>query len=120
MLRHLPWLIAGWLLFIWLWWLVARQPWQVLGLQRLVLWAAVLFPAVTLAWIVHNRNIYRRLGPRRGLRVVPVQHLADFNGRTIDADWSVLQQAQEVVIDIDGHRKVYSAVPAAATAEDTH
>jgi hypothetical protein len=92
----------------------------VLGLQRLVLGAVVLFPAVTLAWIVHNRNIYRRLGPRRGLRVVPVHYPTDFNGRTIDADWPALQQAQEVVIDIDadGQRKRYSAVPAAAVGED--
>ena len=121
-LRHLPWLIAGWVLFIWLWWLVVQQPWQVLGLQRLVLWAAALFPAVTLVWIAHNRNIHRRLGPRRGLRVVPVQYPTDFNGRSIDADWPALLQAREVTIDIDagGHRKVYSVVPAAAASEGAH
>lgn len=102
---HLPGIIAGWLLFAWLWWLVASQPWQATGLQRLVVGAAVLFPVVTLAWIAHNRNIYRRLGPRRGLRVVPLRYEADFFGRAVDADWPALQQAQLVVIDIEGNRK---------------
>lgn len=106
-LWHLPWIVAGWLLFAWLWWLVASRPWQSTGLQRLVIGAVVLFPVITLAWIAHNRRIYRRLGPRRGLRVVPVHYEADFFGRPVDADWSALQLAQRVDIDIDANRKRY-------------
>lgn len=107
---HLLWIIAGWALFAWLWWLVLRRPWQADGLRQLLLWTSILFPAVTLAWIAHNRNIYRRLGPRRGLRPVPLHYLSDFNGRQVDADWAALQPVQEVAIEIDGDRKRYRAI----------
>lgn len=110
-LLHLPLIIAGWLLFAWLWWLVFRRSWQSSGLQNLVAGAAIMLPTITLLWIAHNRNIYRRLGPRRNLRMVPMVYDADFFGRRIDADWPLLQQARMVTIVIDADGKHYRPQP---------
>lgn len=108
-LVHLLVLAAGWLLFVWLWWLVFRAPWAVRDLMLLVVAALLLFPAVTLWWVWHNRAIYRRRGPRRGLRHVTAAYQADFNGRRIDADWATLQAAPEVHIHIEGDVKRFAA-----------
>lgn len=92
---------AGWALFVWAWWDVTRNPTSVVDLQRLVLGAIVAAPAITLWWVLHNLDLYKRLGPRRGARAVPLEYKADFNGRPVRAHWPTLGAARLVEIDID-------------------
>lgn len=114
-LRHAVVVALGWLLFGWLWWLVMQQGWDSQRLWWLVLGSLLVVPAITIIWILHNRAIYRRLGPRRGLRDVSERYDEDFNGRRIDADWSSLRTAACVHIDTEGGRKRYRAESSAGS-----
>jgi hypothetical protein len=110
---HAAVLVLGWLAFCAMWAWVLIGP----GAPRLLLWlglaSLLLFPAVTLVWVAHNVALYRRLGPRRGLRHVAPHYAQDFVGRRVDADWPALRDARRVTIavatetldgDVDGGR----------------
>jgi hypothetical protein len=112
-LAHGVAILAGWWLFFWFWWGVAGQPWESVDLQRLVIAAAVGFPLVTGGWIVHNRGIYKRRGPRRAIPPGPMLYDADFNGRRVDSDWAALQAERRIEISLDGDVKRYRAAPRA-------
>lgn len=113
-LLHALGVAGGWLLFGFLWWLVFSQPWATRELTLLVAAALLLFPILTLGWVAHNRAIFRRLGPRRGVREVALRYEHDFNGRRVLADWSALAQARQVEIRIEGSDKRYVALAAPA------
>lgn len=98
----------GWVGFGWLWWRVGTYSWDSRDLQLLVLAAALFFPVATGAWVLHNRGIYRRRGPRRSVQAVAYTG-QDIHGRPVAADWSLLQAAHEVVIDCSGAVKLYLA-----------
>lgn len=103
--------VAGWVLFVLAWWVVARRPWDSYDLTMLIAAAVLLIPAITYAWIAHNVAIYKRLGPRRSARPVERRYERDFNGRTIDADWADLHTRAHITIDADGPVKRYRASP---------
>ena len=111
-IAHVFVLLAGWLLFIWLWWDVMQGRWDTGRFWWIVIGSMLVFPVVTLVWIYHNVSIYRRLGPRKALRAVAESYAADFNRRQIDADWGALRNARFVTISNDESRKVFRAGPA--------
>jgi hypothetical protein len=107
-LSHALVIAIGWVGFGWLWWRVGRYSWDSHDLRLLVLVATLFFPLVTEAWVLHNLNIHRRLGPRRSVRTVA--YLAqDIHGRPVAADWDQLQSARHVDIDCSGEVKLYTA-----------
>lgn len=113
MLLHGAALALGWIAFVALWIGVLRGA----GAPRELVWLAsgalLVIPLLTLAWVAHNLSIYRRLGPRRGLRQMEPAYDADFVGRRVVADWAALRGAHRVEIsfDNDGAVKRYAASP---------
>lgn len=103
---------AGWILFFWGWHRVLAGRPDFDALRLLMLGAATVVPVVTISWILHNRGIHRRKGPRRNVPVATLQYQVDFNGREVVADFRALAEAQQVHIAIDGGRKRYVAAPA--------
>jgi hypothetical protein len=72
-------------------------------------------PALTLYWVWHNRSIYRRKGPRRGVPAVDESYLRDWNGRTVEADWPMLRHARSITVQLHDERKHYALGAAALT-----
>lgn len=120
-LGHFLLLVAGWAIFALSWWDVLRQPWETQTLRHLIIGAIVVMPSVTIAWILHNRRIHQRLGPRKAVPAVPLRYEIDFNGRRIEADWPVLQQTRYVVIERGQATKRYVPVqPTQLPAVEAH
>lgn len=110
-------IVAGWLLFFWGWHRVLSASPDFSELRLLMLGAAVVVPVVTVSWILHNRGIHRRKGPRRSVPSATLAYAVDFNGREIVADFRSLDQAQRVWIVIDGTRKLYQQETGAVAAD---
>ncbi len=97
------------------WGLIAVGWWRVAARGRFVaagwLFALPIFAAllvmITLGWVRHNRGIYLRKGPRTAVPVGIHDYSRDRLGRPIDADFSRLQGAREIVVSIDGPVKSY-------------
>ncbi len=111
-LLHLVAVLAGWAIFILGWYKVLGRPWETRSLWLLIIGSLLVLPTLTFVWILHNRSIYRRKGPRTGVAVADTAYTHDWNGREIEADWSGLAGAPLVVIDREGERKVFRAAPA--------
>ncbi|MFY7855292.1 MAG: hypothetical protein ACOVQT_04065 [Rubrivivax sp.] len=117
---HLPWrvglwhalmLLLGWALFLLGWWRVSTRPWDSADLKLLFVGSMLVFPVMTVAWVLHNVGIHRRKGPRRAVPPVNQVYEADFLGREVQADWPALQQAREVTILVEGDTKRFLAGP---------
>lgn len=98
---------AGWVLFIWCWYRVTADRPHLGELRTLMLASVLVVPVLTLSWVAHNVGIYRRKGPRRGVREVPLDYATDFNGRTITAAWPKLVGARRVDIVVEGGQKLF-------------
>lgn len=118
--EHLPWrvalwhllmLVTGWTLFLLGWWRVSTRPWDSEDLRLLFLGSMLVFPVMTVAWVLHNVGIHRRKGPRKAVPPVKQVYEADFLGRDVQADWPALQQAREVTILVEGDTKRFLAGP---------
>ncbi|MBL8286357.1 MAG: hypothetical protein JNL85_00075 [Rubrivivax sp.] len=108
--------VAGWGLFFWGWQRVLAAVPDFSELRALILGAATVVPVVTVSWILHNRGIHRRKGPRRHVSAATLDYGADFHGLPVVADFAALAQARQVHICVVGGRKVYREAPALATA----
>jgi hypothetical protein len=106
-LAHLLAIVAGWALFFWGWQRVLARGTDFSELRLLMLGAAIVVPVVTVSWILHNRGIHRRKGPRRSVPEAVLDYQTDFNGRTVIADFSGLAWARRVDIVIEGASKRY-------------
>lgn len=78
--------VAGWVLFIYWWWLVFRR---VNATEvRYTLWfiaiALVVIVFVTALWAVHNLRVFKRRGPRTTVRDVPEDFSRDSVGRPVN------------------------------------
>ena len=104
---HLLAIIAGWALFLWGWQRVLAGGPDFAELRLLMIGAAVVVPVITVSWILHNRGIHRRKGPRRSVPPARLEYRVDFHGRQVVADWAALAGAQRVDIVIDGPSKRY-------------
>jgi hypothetical protein len=52
-------------------------------------------------------GIYKRKGPRKGMREVKPVYDVDWTGREITADWDALSRSRVIVIEIDEFGKSY-------------
>ena len=104
--------VIAWIGFAVAWVLVARRPGAVvLSEQLLVVPAsAVLVAAISGWWIRHNRRIYQRKGPRRGVPVVLGPPGEDRLGRPVHLDLADLVGAQEVLVETSPLGKTYRGV----------
>lgn len=113
---HLLAVAAGWALFFWGWYRVLVAHPDFSALRVLVLGAVIVVPVVTVSWILHNRGIHRRKGPRRHVSAARLDYRVDFHGLEVVADFAALAPARRVHIVIDGTRKVYRESSGAADA----
>lgn len=111
-------IVAGWVLFIWGWHRVLATTPDFADLRLLMLGAAIVVPVVTVSWILHNRGIHRRKGPRRSVVTARLEYGVDFNGREVVADFRALAQARHVQIVVEGGRKEYRDEAHALPHED--
>lgn len=102
-------IVFGWCLFAWFWWkeLVAQDV-DPRSIMLLSVASAVALPAVTMLWILHNRSLYRRKGPRKTVREIDATYEQDWSGRPVHADWEALKQARVVAIRIDESGKHFT------------
>lgn len=86
-----------------------------LGLLRsatgIVLGSFLVNLVISLAWVRHNLRLASRRGPRTGVPTATLDYQRDWTGRTVNADWSAVQQAAVVVVTQDDHHKHFAAVP---------
>lgn len=106
---HVLLLLFGWAVFLWFWFIVFGQAWSSTDLWVLLTVSAILFPAVTIAWVLHNLSLYQRKGPRRNVPAVDAAYTVDFYGRRIVADWARLAGQRRISIAVDGSVKRYLA-----------
>jgi hypothetical protein len=104
---HALFIVAGWVLFFWGWQRVISRGADFSELRLLVFGAMVVVPVVTVSWILHNRGIHRRKGPRRRVPAASLDYRVDFHGREVVADFGMLAGAQRVEIELDGAIKRY-------------
>jgi len=98
-IRHIVLVVLGWCIFGGFWWLVLLQKTQPLSsIVWLLSGALILLPLITLYWVLHNRDIYARKGPRRHVQVVETPYVQDWMGRTIRAEFDQLRQADCITI----------------------
>jgi hypothetical protein len=109
---HVLAILAGWLLFFWGWWRVLSRGTDFDDVRALVIGAAIVVPVITVSWILHNRGIHRRKGPRRHVPDAVLDYRVDFNGRQVMADWPELREAQAVEVVLEGALKRYRLPPA--------
>jgi len=102
-------LLLGWALFLLGWWRVSTRPWDSADLKLLFIGSMLVFPVMTVAWVLHNVGIHRRKGARRSVPGAQERYDADFLGRQVQADWTSLQQAREITIVVEGDRKRFVA-----------
>lgn len=105
-------LALGWLLMAGSWVLVLTSPNALLGTTTLLIVigvSLVLFPLVTLHWVLHNRRIFLRKGPRLTSANPPLQYNQDWTGREVHGDFPALRQEPVVEVRVDGHRKLFEA-----------
>lgn len=114
---HLLALLAGWALFFYWWYEVAVQDWNRTQVALIIFVTLLVAPAITVGWVLHNLNLFRRKGPRLGVRKVPLEYPCDWNGREIVADWAALRDADLVEVTVQDGRKFYSAVDPLAARE---
>lgn len=82
--RLLPVGLVAWLVFGLAWWRVSRMHAQVGALVvGEVVACALLVLAVNIWWVTHNRRIYRRKGPRRGIPRRDRDYSQDSLGRPV-------------------------------------
>lgn len=106
-LLHLVGLLAGWAVFFYWWYLVAVGDWDETDVALIILVTLVVSPALTVAWVMHNRGIFRRKGPRMDLPRVDLGYAQDWNGRKVQADWARLHEASVIAVTVDGPHKRY-------------
>ncbi len=77
--------LAGWVLFVYWWWLVFRRV-SAAEIRFTLLFIAIALAAIvalTAAWAIHNVWIYRRRGPRRSVKAVDEDFARDTVGREV-------------------------------------
>lgn len=109
---HIILVVFGWVLFGGFWWAVLQQESNSLSnIVWLVAGALVLLPVITLYWVMHNRGIYDRKGPRRHVQVVEAPYAQDWAGRPVQADFDQLRQASLITILSTADEKHFLAPP---------
>jgi hypothetical protein len=96
---HITLVVIGWCLFGGFWWSTLLQKSHSLNnIIWLLSGALVLLPIITLYWVMHNREIYARKGPRLQVQVVETAYAEDWAGRAVHAQFDQLKQARLITI----------------------
>ncbi len=108
--------LAGWVVFVYWWWLVFRR---VNATEvRYTLWfiaiALVVIVFVTVLWAIHNARLFRKRGPRTQVRLVREDFSRDTVGRLVNmpAVPADCLNAGIIVVRIEGEAKVYRPIAA--------
>ena len=106
--------VAGWIVFVYWWWLVFRRvnATEVRYTMWFIAIALVGITFVTALWSLHNVRIFKRLGPRTKLREVREDFSRDMVGRPVGMPTvpDEVLRADIVMVRIVGGRKVYEPV----------
>ena len=109
--RRVLWGVLAWLLLVVAWWDVLRRDARTWLPELLVPAAAlVVVTAVTLFWVKHNRGIYQRKGPRKGLPAGDAPWLEDSLGRCLEFAPGI-DDSRLIRLDLDGDVKRYEVGP---------
>lgn len=109
-LWHAILVVFGWCLFGGFWWIVLQQKSHAFSnIVWLLGGALVLLPVITLYWVLHNRGIYARKGPRQQVQVVEVSYEKDWAGRPVSANFDQLKQARLITIESSAEEKHFLA-----------
>lgn len=107
---HITLVVFGWCLFGGAWWLVLLQKSHAFSNIIWLLSAAlVLLPMITLYWVMHNRRIYTRKGPRLRVEVVENAYTQDWAGRPVRAHFDQLKHADLISIHSTADEKRFLA-----------
>lgn len=107
---HVVLVVLGWCIFGGFWWLtLMRQSHRLADITWLVAAALVFIPLVTLYWVVHNRGIYARKGPRRQRQVVEARYGQDWMGRAVRAEFDQLRHARFITVLSSNEEKRFLA-----------
>jgi len=109
---HVAWhvilVVFGWFLFGAFWWAILQQgPHSLSNIIWLLATALVVLPIVTLYWVMHNRGIHARKGPRRQVQVVESAYAQDWTGRPVHARFDQLRQARLITIHSTADEKFF-------------
>ena len=109
---HVAWhvilVVFGWFLFGAFWWAILQQgPHSLSNIIWLLATALVVLPIVTLYWVMHNRGIHARKGPRRQVQVVESAYAQDWTGRPVHARFDQLMQARLITIHSTADEKFF-------------
>ncbi|MBN2841347.1 MAG: hypothetical protein JXP37_10370 [Coriobacteriia bacterium] len=108
--------IIGWMVFGWLWWQAIVLGPSDIQLRGTVLVAIIdlVVVMVTALWILWNKDIYRRKGPRRSVPVVGFAYEQDALGTPVEIRGVTGGADRSIVVDIhdedSGRVKVFRAV----------
>lgn len=112
--------VAGWVLFVYWWWLVFRR---VNDTEvRYTLWfiaiALVVIVVVTAIWAIHNLRIFKHRGPRTKVRPVREDFSRDSVGRPVNMPKvpNECVTAPVVVVRIADGTKIYETLDPTETA----
>ena len=108
-LLHALLLLLGWVVFFGFWWKILRRPLSVGPLFVVIPLIAIVVPAVTFYWIMHNIHLYRQRDARRSAPVAVEHYDRDWHGRRVVAEWEGLRAAREISIEVVGDVKRYEA-----------
>jgi hypothetical protein len=97
---HVLLVLIGWLTFAVFWWQVLSDgPHDLSNIIWLLAGTLVLLPVSTLYWVLHNRSIYARKGPRRRVQQAETAYVRDWAGRPVQAEFDRLRYASHIEID---------------------
>ena len=109
-LSHVLLVLLGWFIFGWFWWKVLfKQSPHPADITLLVLASLVIVPLITLYWVLHNRGIYSRKGPRQEVRSIVEIYDQDWAGRPVKARFEELRQSRLVIINSSSGEKHFFA-----------
>lgn len=107
-LMHVVIVLIGWFIFGWFWLKVLfEQTASPADLSWLVIGTLVVIPAITLGWVLHNRSLYARKGPRTHGRYVADTYTRDWMGRLVLASFDQLRRMPFVIIDATDTEKSF-------------
>lgn len=116
--------VAGWVIFGWLWWRALEYgptPTHLRG-TVIVLLIDLVIVVVTVMWIVWNKDIYRRKGPRTTVPAVEFAYAVDALGTPVDIRVPLGQGERFIVIDKSAEQgepiKSFTSASALATPAD--
>lgn len=117
LVTHVLLVLVGWLTFAAFWWQVlSKGPHDLSNILWLLAGTLVLLPVSTLYWVLHNRGIYARKGPRRQVQQAEAAYARDWAGRPVQAEFDQLRRAAHIEIDSASGAKRFRAVDPVAQA----